>query len=167
MRTVYLVAVWLHLLSVTVWLGSMLFMALVLVPALRTRVDPRRCSELIGECGARLRTVAWIAFAVLLLTGIVQLGARGFAWRDLMGRLWLGSSGAILALKLGAFLLVVALSALHDFWLGPRSTQAALADPQSPQAERWRRLASWMGRCNVLLGLLIVLLAVLYVRGPF
>jgi copper resistance protein D len=167
MRSLYLVAVWLHLLSMAVWLGSMLFMALVLVPALRKKEDPRRRSELIGETGERLRRVAWIAFAVLLLTGIVQLGGRGFAWRDVFGRLWLGPLGHILAWKLGAFALVVALSAIHDFWLGPRSTRAALAGPEGQRAERARRLASWMGRLNVLLGLLIVLLAVLYVRGPF
>jgi hypothetical protein len=37
----------------------------------------------------------------------------------------------------------------------------------SPQARRWRRAASWMGRLNLLLALAVLAIAVALVRGGF
>ncbi|MFN7940379.1 MAG: DUF4149 domain-containing protein [Thermoanaerobaculia bacterium] len=162
MRVLYLLSVWIHLLSVVTWLGSTISVALILVPALRRRGDRRLTAELMDAAGRRLRTMGWIAFALLALTGTTQLYVRGFRFADLTGTLWQGEFGRALAVKLVLFALVVALSAIHDFSLGPRAGRAA---PGSAEAESLRRRASWLGRLNLVFGLLIVFFASGLVRG--
>jgi hypothetical protein len=61
--------------------------------------------------------------------------------------------------------LILAISAAHDFWLGPRATRAWQAAPASPQARRLRRQATWLARLNAVLALATVALGVLLVRG--
>lgn len=166
MRTLYLLSVWLHLLAASVWIGGMAFLALVLVPVLRRPENRRSAASLFHWTGVRFRAVGWACLGLLVLTGIFQLGVRGFGWRDLLGgRLWAGPAGRILALKLFLVAGVLGLSAVHDFAIGPRATALWQADPASPQAWRLRRQASWIGRLNLLLALGAVALGVMLVRG--
>ena len=51
----------------------------------------------------------------------------------------------------------------HDFEIGPKATRAWEAGSES--AATLRRVASWIGRLNLLLGLVVVALAVALVRG--
>lgn len=161
MRGLYLASVWLHVVAAAAWIGALVFVAAILVPVLR-RGDPEVRARLLRESGPALRRLGWTAFATLIVTGIGNLLGRGFVLADLHGRLWWGPFGHALAWKLGLFALVLALSAVHDFRLGPR---AAAAHPGSAEAFRLRRAASWIGRLNLLLALAIVFFAVMLVRG--
>lgn len=165
MRTLYLLSVWLHILAAAVWIGSMVFLAAVLVPTLRRRGDRALTASLMHGAGLQLRMVGWISFAVLVATGIVNLAYRGYQWADLTGRLWQGGFGRAFTWKMLLFGLVLLLSAAHDFWLGPKAGLAARRGGDPRAAERLRRTASWMGRLNLLLALGIVLFAVFMVRG--
>jgi putative copper export protein len=109
-----------------------------------------------------LRNLGWISFGVLLVTGIGNLAGRGFDLADLGWRLWAGPFGRALTWKLTLFAAVLLLSAVHDFWLGPR---ASMATPGSVAALRARRIAGWIGRLELLLGLAIFAFAVMLVRG--
>lgn len=151
----------LHLVAAAFWLGSSLFVAAVLVPALRRRADPALRAALMGEVGRRLSRLAWIAFALLATTGVLQLGLRGWEWSDAAGPLWHTVFGRTLALKLLLFALVLALSAAHDLHWGPRARLAAGAT----EADRMRRRAAWSARLTLLLGILIVFLAIRLVRA--
>ena len=64
---------WVHVLSAITWVGGMLFIALVLVPTVRALGDATLRTRLLRDSGQRFRTVAWIALAFLLLTGLVNL----------------------------------------------------------------------------------------------
>jgi hypothetical protein len=68
-------------------------------------------------------------------------------------------------LKLGSFALVLLVSAVHDFAIGPRATAAIGRDPTSPEARALRRRASLLGRVNVVLALVLVAAGVMIVRG--
>jgi copper resistance protein D len=162
----YLFAVWLHLLAAAVWIGGMIFLALVLVPVSREAPHRALAASLFHSTGIRFRIVGWACLALLVATGLVNLAVRGYGWADLTsGRLWQGPFGHVLAVKLAVVVLILALSALHDFWLGPRATRVWRADPSSPAALRLRRQASLFGRVTLLLALLVVALGVLLVRG--
>lgn len=156
----YLLSTWLHVLAASVWLGSIAFLALVLVPALRG-TEPSTRRELLRSSGYRLRSVAWAAFVVLTATGVLQLGYRGFRLADVGGSLWIGPFGHALAGKLICFAITLVLSWWHDFRVGPKSLTLT---PGSPEAEAQRRLASRLGRAVFLLGLLIFFFAVSMVR---
>lgn len=57
------------------------------------------------------------------------------------------------------------ISALHDFVIGPKATNLRMKNPESVDAFRMRKLASWIGRINLLLALIVVMLGVILVRG--
>lgn len=137
---------WLHVLAVVVWLGGMLFIALVVVPVTRGLPDPALRGRLVREMGRRFRTVGWAALAVLVATGLANLWYAPYLLRT--GRFhW----------KLGLVVLALLLSAYHDFVTGPRAGEPG-ADPSA------RVRASWIARLNVVVVLGIVLLG-LSLRG--
>jgi putative copper export protein len=135
----------LHVLTAIVWIGGMLFIALVLVPVVR-RLEPADRLRLVQATGLRFRRVGWIALSLLLLSGLLNLWLRPY----LLGVL-------LFHVKLGLVVLALALSVVHDFVLGPRAG-APGADP----ALRVR--AAWVARANVLVVLAVVVLG-LALRG--
>ena len=137
---------WVHVLAAITWVGGMLFIALVLVPTVRALGDATVRTRVIRDSGQRFRAVAWIALAVLVLTGLLNLWLQPFLLRS-----------ARFHGKLGLVGLALILSAFHDFVLGPRAGLPG-ADPSA------RLRASWVARLNVLVALAIVLLG-LSLRG--
>ena len=138
---------WVHVLSAVTWLGGMLFIALILVPVTRRVQDPLLRVDLITQTGKRFRTVGWIALGLLVATGVVIL----------LRRPWLLRAPAF-QFKAGLVLLTLALSALHDFVLGPRAGRLP------PSATGPRKRLTRIARLNVLIVLTIVLLG-LSLRG--
>lgn len=166
MHALYVLSVWIHIIAATIWIGGMLFLVLVVVPWLRSgaRMDAAR---FLRETGERFRNVGWACFVVLLVTGTFNLWVRGVRLSDFVRSEWLQSPfGKTVLVKLGAFALVLLVSAIHDFYVGPRATQAiAAAGRDSSQAQVERRRASLLGRINVLLALVLVVAGVMLVRG--
>ena len=161
----YLASVWLHILAATIWIGGMAFLVLVVVPYLR-KGDRAKAAALMRDTGTRFRDVAWVCFAVVLVTGTYNLWVRGVRLGSFSDPTWRASPfGRVVSLKLAVFTAVLLLSAAHDFVLGPRATRALVEDPASNKAESLRRMASVMGRVNVLFALLLVALGVVIVRG--
>jgi len=164
-HALYELSVWLHILAMTVWLGGMFFLVLVVVPWLRTG-DRMNAAALIQETGERFRTVGWVALLLAFATGVFNLWRRGVGLSDLLRPAWRASPmGRAVLWKLALFTSVLLVSAVHDFNLGPRATNAMQLAPDSPRAQGLRRTARWMGRVNMLLGLALVALGVILVRG--
>jgi len=134
---------WLHVLAAATWVGGMLFIALVLVPVARRVQDPRLRADLIARSGTRFRTVGWAALAVLVVTGVGNLYFHPWMLR-----------APVFHAKAGLVVLALALSVLHDFFLGPRASRLP------PDVTGPRRRVSWIARLNLLVVLLIVLLGV-------
>ena len=168
MRTLYLLSVWIHVISAIVWIGGSVFLALILVPAMRQSEHRGVAASIVSWTGRRLRTIGWICFGLFIATGTFNLGFRGYSWGDLFdGSLFAGPFGETLATKLGLFAIILVLSAVHDFYVGPKATALIQADPGSAQAQKLRRAASWLGRLNLLLALVVVFLGVMLGRGGF
>ncbi len=160
----YHAVVFLHLLAAVVWVGGTVFLSLVLVPVAR-RLPPAERAALITQVGVRFRTVGWIALAVLVLTGLANAAFRGVTWEGVVtGRVVASTWGRTLALKVALVAAILGLSALHDFVVGPAASRAA-AGQATPEALRRRRQAAWLGRINLVLALVVLLLAVFLVRG--
>jgi copper resistance protein D len=164
MRSLYLANVTVHVLASFLWLGGMFFLAVVGAPVLRHVQPAELRARLFGELGYRFRTAGWIAIAILLVTGVLNLHFVGLL-RD--GRLadptlWVSPYGHALAWKLAAVTVMVTVSAVHDFVHGPAATRLV---PGSTQALRARRRAAWMARVNAGVGLVLVIAAVRLARG--
>lgn len=168
MRFVYLFSVWLHILAATVWIGGMIVLGTVIIPTLREERFQHLRTPLLYRTALRFRWVGWATLITLVVTGFANVRLRGYAWGDLLtASFWQSPWGTTLAWKLGLVTLALALSAVHDFYLGPRTMEVLETSPDSPEAERLRHRASWMGRLTVLISLAILALAVLLPRGGF
>lgn len=165
MHTLYLLSVFIHILTATIWIGGMLFLVLVVVPWLRG--DGRSIAgRFLMETGVRFRNVGWWCFVTLLITGTFNLWVRGVRFGDFVNPEWLGTAfGKSVVLKLALFVCVLIVSGIHDFIVGPRATQALLADPTSAETQLRRKQASRLGRANAVLALLLLVVAVTLVRG--
>jgi copper resistance protein D len=164
MRNLYLLNVTLHVLAALLWLGGMFFFALVGAPVLR-RLEPAALrARVFRELGEAFRTAGWIAIAVLLVTGALNLALTGVLRGGQLSHpaFWASSYGRALAWKLAAVATMIIISAVHDFVLGPR---AGRLDPGSPAALRARARAAWLARINALVGLGLVFAAVRLARG--
>ncbi len=150
MPALYQLTAGLHILAAVIWIGGMLFLALVLGPYARS-LDPARRTEIFAETGLRFRAVSWVAIGMLVITGLGNLSFRG-AWASVL------DTTSTLFWKLLLVAVMIILSFLHDFALGPR----ALANPEATFV---RSLSGWLGRLNVLLGLGVLYLAMRLARG--
>ncbi len=163
---IYKTAVFIHILSAIFWIGGMLFTAAVLVPATRHKVLKPNKGVLFSVIGKRFSRISWILFLVLILSGLTLLWARGFTTAVLLnGQFWQSHFGETLFIKLILFAIVIIISGLHDFWLGPKAVQLMNEEPNDKTTKRYRKATSWIGRINLLLGLLILYFAITLVRG--
>ncbi|MCS7313476.1 MAG: DUF4149 domain-containing protein [Acidobacteria bacterium] len=163
MRVVF---VWLHVVAAAVWLGSLIFLALGVLPVLRRPEYRTVYGPIVHAVGLRSRWIGWVALAVLVLTGLHNLAALGFGWSHVVsGQIWAGPFGRALAWKLVWVGVIIGLNLVHDLWLGPRVTRRWQANPDDPSLRWVRRAAAWLGRLVVLLTLVVFYLAVMLRRG--
>ncbi len=152
----------LHLLAAIVWIGGMVFLSMVLVPVFR------REGGLTGErqrvfhgVARRFRVVVWVSVAILVLTGPILLSGRTDK---------LGESGAWLAIleaKLSLVGLLILLTAVHDFWLGPLRLRRLGSSSGAAGASGGvlHDLVPWIARVALLVGLGIVVLGAVLVKS--
>jgi len=146
--------VWVHILAAVIWIGGMLFLSLVAVPVLRQVESPLLRMDLFRAMARRFRRLVWICIAILVLTGI---GNVLFSGNTLPGSAYM----KVLQIKLVLVAILVGLGLLHDFVIGPRAGRALSRDGLPPtETDRFMvTLAPWVGRFNLLLGVVILVLA--------
>lgn len=166
MLLLYDLSVWIHILAAATWIGGMAFLVFVIVPLLRMPEYRERAAALVHRSGLKFRAVGWICLGTLIITGTFNMWFRGLHWADFFNGSYAQNPVArALGLKLLLVAGVLAVSAVHDFYVGPRATLLWQNDPSSKEAMRFRRQAAMLGRVNALLALAIVFLAVALVRG--
>jgi uncharacterized membrane protein len=161
----YYLNVTIHVLAAMLWLGGMFFLGVVGAPVLRAIDPPPLRQRLFQELGTRFRRVGWWSIAVLVVTGVVNLHYRGWLhWNGVLGSpdFWRTSVGHALAGKLVVVTVMLAVSTIHDFVIGPL---AGRATPGSAEAIQFRRRAAVFARANAILGILLVVAAVRLARG--
>ncbi len=155
MKFVYLLSVYIHILCAALWIGGMLFLILVLLPAIKN--NPHR-RELIFSVGMKFRFVGWIALILLLCTGLYNMYYRGVSITQVTDN----SYSRLFGYKLLLFFVVVSISAYHDFYSGPKSLRVSAEDPKSKKLIRTARI---IGELNLLLALIAAGFGVAIVRG--
>ena len=152
--------VWLHILAAVIWIGGMLFLSLVAVPVLRQIDSPLLRADLFRAMARRFRRLVWICIAILVLTGI---GNVLFYGNTLPGSAYM----KVLSIKLALVAILVGLGLLHDFVIGPRAGRALSRDGLPPTGTDLLMvtLAPWVGRFNLLLGVVILVLAAALTRS--
>jgi uncharacterized membrane protein len=162
--SLYHLNVTLHVLAAFLWLGGMLFLGVVGAPVLRQVEPPALRAALFRDLGLRFRGIGWLAIGTLIVTGLGNLWLRGLLHWDLLSsaEFWATPFGGALAWKLVAVTVMVVVSAVHDFVLGPAASAARAG---TPEAIKWRRWSALLARFNALVGILVVIMAVRLARG--
>jgi len=155
-----------HVISAMVWLGGMFFLSLVLFPALKKFEPGEKRTRVISLTANRFRKVSWIAIFILLVTGIFNVLNLGITTETIFSGGFLSSQlGKILSIKVSLVLVMIILSASHDFILGPR--YSGLVSSQKPdihtlsEIEKRRKITSWLARLNIIIAVLVVACAVM------
>ncbi|HEX9667282.1 MAG TPA: DUF4149 domain-containing protein [Thermodesulfobacteriota bacterium] len=155
-----------HVVAAIIWLGGMFFISLVLVPSLRKLEPPIKRTEILSATGRRFSLVSWTAILVLLVTGVINSVNRGVTI-DLIssGKIFSSHFGMILTFKVFLVLVMILISAIHDFILGPKLiklTELGRSSQDSAKSlGKKRKLVSWLARINALLGIIVVACAVM------
>lgn len=146
MRGWYLVSVWLHILAAMTWVGGMVLLVIAVMPYFR-RQDAATRAAFLAWFGRRFRQISWACFAVLTATGTFNLWVRGVRIGDVLRSEWRETTwGQLLLVKLGLVAAAVAMTIAHE----------RLENPS---------VSRWTGRSLLVVGLAIVWIAVLLVRG--
>ena len=146
------VTLFLHVMAAIFWVGGMLFLALVVVPFVNTIDDFPKRAEVYKKVGTTFRLWGWVAIGTLVVTGplnMYYMGVHPFVIFD--PAFHSTDYGKLLMIKVGFVLLLVLSSLFHDFYVGPRARTS----------EKLAWWASIMGRSNLAVAIIIVIMAVL------
>lgn len=105
----------LHLLAAAVWVGGLVFLGLA-ASAARQAVSDRDRVELFRVLGRRFLVLSGVALLVLIATGADMAADRLPSWDALTETTY----GKTLLAKWGVLAVVIALTIIHSFVLGPR-----------------------------------------------
>ena len=145
MRLMTLLALWLHLLGMVVWLGGVLYQAHVLAPMAR-----RTGAGTFADAARRQRPIGWTALGLVVLTGLYNVTRLGP-----LDRVMHSGAGLPLAGKFILVLLLIAVAAQRDFTHLVR-LQLALSTNTDPVPSL--RAIAWLDRITILLAAAIIYL---------
>jgi uncharacterized membrane protein len=145
MRALFLASVWVHIIAAMTWLGGMIVFVTSVMPFFRGRDEALRAA-FFKDFGRRFTRVVWICLVTLLITGTFNAWARGVRLSDPFSSEWRASAfGHLLLVKLTLVAITVGVCGAHERLSGASQR--------------------WLGRLTLLLGLAIVFIGILLVRG--
>ena len=145
----------LHVLGAACWVGGMIVLGAVAVPAARRAGDRAAGRRVVTSAARRFGAVGALAFVALAATGFALIHHRGIALDDL------GESdyGRRILAKIGLLAAMGVVALLHALWQGPHVRRAEEAgDPDS--ARGWRMLGAGFDGFLLLAALAALWLAV-------
>jgi putative copper export protein len=149
-----------HNWATALWVGGLLGLLALLLPAGR-RLEPADRMRLLAQSVVRFSTLATVAVALLVVTGVYRALAEVGGLGDLLDT---GYGLALLA-KLGVFAVMLAVAGYNRFVLHPGMERAALGLPGGgPEAAH--RLARSVRAELALAALVLVAVAVLVSTAP-
>lgn len=119
MEIFWLLIRWIHVLAAVTWIGGNLTLAMIIVPYFRQNLPPVRRILLLTEIGKRFEPIVWGCVLILLFTGI------GNVFESLgLSNIEVNAYMRTLLIKLLLFIILLILTAMHSFVLGPKLSAA-------------------------------------------
>jgi putative copper export protein len=107
---------WIHVLAACIWIGGQITLGMMM-PMLRTVPDVMR------DIARRFQNLAWGAFAILIVTGLINLHDAGISLTSLNAT----PQSRTLSIKLIFVFISGTAAALHAYWVTPRMRNASHA----------------------------------------
>ncbi|HLO15704.1 MAG TPA: CopD family protein [Anaerolineales bacterium] len=67
---------WLHLLATVTWVGSLVAISFLILPAMQRALNPETQLVFIEAMQKRLEPIAWFSMSLLLITGLFQMSVN-------------------------------------------------------------------------------------------
>lgn len=153
MLTLTQLARFLHDLAFITWIGSMIFMMIVLTPAVGGKGIPPQFLRLMGI--ERFRNWAWASIGILAVTGIYRLYGRFYLFEYFI----MSRYGKLMLLKISLFLIMVLLTAIVSLSYAKRIPAEAPQKPgEQPASEflKMQRRFITFSATNLILGIVII-----------
>ncbi|MBT9283476.1 MAG: hypothetical protein KM312_12720 [Hydrogenibacillus schlegelii] len=149
--TVKFFVLYLHLVAAMFWIGEMLTLMLILTPVVYRQGDTAKRAQLYHEVGMQSRPWMLGALALLVATGVGNLYFLNVPWKTLFDLgFYRTPLGRTLGWKLLGVLGILLLTVLHDVAMARLRARGGTVTRGS-----YRALGRWVGRLNLLLGLLV------------
>lgn len=166
MSSTYEIVVVIHVISAIVWVGGVVFIGGVAVPASR-KMSEETGRQAVSAIARRFRPVGWGALGFLVATGFYMIWEWGARPDNLLdGSFFANDRHWLLGIKLILVGLMLVVSGIHDWYVGPRASALAREADDEETARPWRRWAAILGIVTGLLVIAIVVIAV-YVARPW
>ena len=163
MEIIDLLIRWLHVTAAVVWIGGNLILAMVIVPYFKKSVAPVERIRILTRIGKQFEPIVWICVMILFFSGLFNV-FRAIGGDTEAIKLFMRTLG----IKLILFLILVILTWIHGFIMGPRLRQAVEAlDPGTQELpEEIDKMRRSMAIVSSLMGVvsLLVLLAAVALR---
>lgn len=160
---VYFWALLFHFFAAAFWVGGMFFFVFVFRSVYTDPELKEVKSRLLFKVAVRFRSVSYLIFLILAVSGIGILFSKGFYLNFGDANYWTSFGGSVFLLKISLFLFLVGSSAIHDFLVGPIAFQEMENDPEIKT--KYRKYASFFGRLNLIVSIGIAILGLAFSRG--
>ena len=158
-----MLVLWFHIVAAVIWIGGNLVMAMVVVPYFKRSVSPVERIKILSQIGRRFEPIVWGCVLVLIFSGLLNIF---LSTPDLVGLT--GAFMRTLLIKLLLVIILIFLTAIHSFVIGPRLSQAvdALEPSTEELPEHVEKMRPWITIVSSLIGVfsLLVLLAAVALR---
>ena len=159
-----------HVFSAIIWIGGAIYLSLVMVPVARGMEPPAMGLMFLRKAALRFRGIAWVLLALLIVSGAAALEGRGIGFdRFSEDGFWSTEIGTVLLFKFVLVGVLLVMSGIHDFILGPRLAEAM---SQVPRGERppvsiagARKRMTMLARLNLAVAITAAVVGLMLVRG--
>lgn len=147
---------WIHLLATATWIGSLISIAVLVLPAARRALKPPEQLSLIDLVQKRLEPITWFSVSVLIVTGLFQLSINphynGFLSTS-------GQWSLAMLTKHASVGALVAVSAVHTWDALPTLRRALMQKNKLTEAEigRLQRRENSLLTASLVLAFLVLL----------
>ncbi|HUV28029.1 MAG TPA: CopD family protein [Anaerolineales bacterium] len=149
-------AFWLHLLATVAWIGGLVALVILVLPAARKSLEPETYARFLEQLQRRLDPLGWLSLAVLLATGLFQMSANpNYAGFLSISNRWAAS----MLLKHILFIGMIGVSAYLTWGILPALRRIALMRVKGMDAQAAEKLLNretQLLRINLVLGVLIL-----------
>ena len=149
-------AYWLHMLATVVWIGGLVSLVILVLPAAKRVLEPDVFAQFLEALQRRLDPLGWLSLSVLLATGLIQMSANpnydGFLT---FSNRWATS----ILIKHVLFIGMIAVSAYMTWGLFPALRRNALLKAKGGDTldgGKLEKRESFLLRLNLILSVLIL-----------
>ena len=160
MQILDLLVRWLHVIAAVAWIGGNLILAMVIVPYFKKSLPPVERIKILTQIGKQFQPIVWVCAVILIFSGMFNIFSAIGGDSDAIGQFM-----RTLGIKLILFVVLIILTGIHGFILGPRLEQAvealgADAKELPEEVDRMRRSMAIVSSVMGIVSLLVLLAAV-------